>query len=92
MTYFKSLSFRNYPSIATKLVKFLAVNPSFESINLLLFKRCSLEAEASGYKRQIAKAVKSAASWSNKADEAKKLGDSLTKHLTKLEEKAGKLC
>jgi uncharacterized coiled-coil DUF342 family protein len=91
MTSFKSLSFKNHPSIATELVKFLAVNTSFESIDQLVSKTCSLELEVAGYKRQISEAVKSAASSANKADEAKKLSDSLTKRLTKLEEKVGKL-
>jgi hypothetical protein len=91
MTSFKSLSFKNHPSIATELVKFLAVNTNFESIDQLVSKTCSLEAEVAGYKRQISEAIKSAASSANKADEAKKLSDSLTKRLTKLEEKVGKL-
>ncbi len=91
MTFFKSLSFKNHPPIATELVRFLAVNTSFESIDQLVSKRCSLEAEVAGYKRQISDAVKSAASSANKADEAKKLSDSLTKPLTKLEDKVGKL-
>jgi hypothetical protein len=69
-----------------------ASNTSFESINQLVSKTCSsLEAEVAEYKRQIAGAVKSPASSAKKADEAKKLSDSLAKRLSKLEEKVGKL-
>jgi chromosome segregation ATPase len=69
----------------------LAVNTSFESNDQLISKTCSLEAEIAGCKRQISETVKSAASLANKAVEAKKLSNSLTKRLTKLEEKVGKL-
>ncbi len=53
--------------------------------------RSDLEIEVIDYKKQIAAAVKAAASSANKADEAKKLSDLLTKRLTKLEEKVARL-
>ncbi len=46
-----------------------------------------MEKEAVEYKKQIAAAVKSAASAANKADEAKKQIESFLKRLTKLEDK-----
>ena len=91
MTEFKRLNFKNHPSIATELVKFLAINTSFEAIDKLTTKSSYLEIEVLDYKKQIAAAVKAAASSANKADEAKKLSDLLTKRLTKLEERAAKL-
>jgi hypothetical protein len=58
MISFKSLSFKNHPLIATKLVKFLAVNTSFESIDQLVSKTCSLEAEVAGTQsRQISRLI-----------------------------------
>jgi hypothetical protein len=91
MTEFKRLNFKNHPSIATELVKFLAINTSFEAIDKLTTKSSYLEIEVLDYKKQIAAAVKAAASSANKADEAKKLSDLLTKRLTKLEERVAKL-
>jgi hypothetical protein len=69
------------------LVKFLAINTSFEAIDKVTTKAAYLELEVLDYKKEIAAAVKSAASAANKADEAKKANDLLTKRLTKLEDK-----
>jgi hypothetical protein len=71
-SYYKHLNFKNHPSIATELVKFLAINTSFEAIERVTDKVASLELEILDYKKQIAAAVKSAASAANKADEGKK--------------------
>ncbi len=87
MTSYKRLNFKNHPSIATELVKFLAINTSFEAIERVTSKVADLEKEAVEYKKQIAAAVKSAASAANKADEAKKQLESFLKRLTKLEDK-----
>jgi hypothetical protein len=84
---YKRLNFKNHPSIATELVKFLAINTSFEAIDKLTTKAAYLELEVVEYKKQMATAVKSAALAANKADEAKKTSDLLTKRLTKLEDK-----
>jgi hypothetical protein len=84
---YKRLNFKNHPSIATELVKFLAINTSFEAIYRVTFKAAYLELEVLDYKKQIAAAVKSAASAANKADKAKKANDLITKRLTKLEDK-----
>ena len=92
MAAYKRLNFKNHPSIATELIKFLAINTSFEAIERVTAKVAFLEAEALSYKKQIAEAVKTASASANKADEAKKQSDSFLKRLTKLEDKsAGKL-
>jgi hypothetical protein len=87
LTSYKRLDFKNHPSIATELLKFLAINTSLESSDKVTTKVAFLELEVSDYKKQIAAAVKSAASGANKADEAKKQSDSFLKRLTKLEDK-----
>jgi hypothetical protein len=79
MTSYKRLNFKNHPSIATKLVKFLAINTSFEAIDKLTTKTAYLELEIANFKKQGAAAVKSAASAANKSDKAKKQSNSLTK-------------
>jgi hypothetical protein len=72
MTSFKQLNFKNHPSIATKLVKFLAINTSFEAIEKLTTKTTYLEAEIVNFKKQLGAAVKATGSAANKADKAKK--------------------
>jgi hypothetical protein len=87
MTEYKRLSFKNHPSVATELVKFLAINTSFESIEKLTTKSTSMEAEVSEMKKLVAGSVKSANSAANKADESRKLVDALLKRVAKLEQK-----
>jgi hypothetical protein len=77
MAEYKRLLFRNHPSVATELVKFLAINTSFEAIEKLVTKSVVLEAD-------VASASKSAASAANKADEAKRQSNSLVKRVVKL--------
>jgi hypothetical protein len=91
MSSYKRLNFKNHPSIATELVKFLAINTSFEAIEKVTGKAAYLELEVIDYKKQIAAAVKAAASASNKADEAKKQLDVFIKRFAKLEEKVGRI-
>jgi hypothetical protein len=87
MTEYKRLSFKNHPSVATELVKFLAINTSFESIEKLLAKAAIMEGEVGKMKKQVASSVKAAASAANKADKSQKLSDALTKCVAKLEQK-----
>jgi hypothetical protein len=87
MASYKRLNFKNHPSIATELVKFLAINTSFEAIDLLLIKSAALEVEAADLKKQVAAAVKSASSASNKANELKLKLDNVLKRLLTLENK-----
>jgi hypothetical protein len=62
MTLFKCLNLKNHPSIATKLVKFLAINTSFEAMEKLTVKAVHLEAEIVDFKKQLGALLKSAAS------------------------------
>jgi hypothetical protein len=87
MAEYKRLSFKNHPSVATELVKFLAINTSFESIEKLVAQTKVLETEVSELKKQVTASVKSSASSANKADEARKQSDALVKRVAKLEAK-----
>jgi hypothetical protein len=87
MSEYKRLSFKNHPSVATELVKFLAINTSFESIEKLVSQTKVLETKVNELKKQISAAVKSSASSSNKADEARKQSEALVKRIAKLEAK-----
>lgn len=90
MTSYKRLDFKNHPSIATELVKFLAINASFEAIEKVINKVAVLELKVADFKKQLAAAVKAAASASasNKADECKTLTDGFSKWLSKLKDKS----
>lgn len=84
---YKQLNFKNHPSIATKLVKFLAINTSFEVIEKLIVQVGSHHEEICEAKRNVAAATKLAHATGNKADEAKKLFDQLLKQVKKVEHK-----
>jgi hypothetical protein len=84
MAEYKRLSFKNHPLVATELVKFLAINTSFEATKKLVTKSIVLEAEVASMKKEVASASKSAVSAANKADEAKHQRDSLVKQVVKL--------
>jgi hypothetical protein len=87
MASYKRLNFKNHPSIATELVKFLAINTSFEAIEKLTCKTTVLELEIADFKKKLNEALKTAAAASNKLDETKRLTDLLLKRVTRLEEK-----
>jgi hypothetical protein len=85
MSEYKRLLFKNHPSVATGLVKFLAINTSFEAIEKLVVPTKCLECEVCELKKQVAAAVKSAASAANKSDEVRKQGEVLSKRIARLE-------
>jgi hypothetical protein len=87
MASYKWLDFKNHPSIATELVKFLAINTSFEAINRLRSKTVVLELEIADFKKKLNEATKTASLAANKADEAKRLTDLLVKCVLQLKEK-----
>jgi hypothetical protein len=87
MASYKRLNFKNHPSIATKLVKFLAIKTTLEAIERLTSKTTVLELEIADFKKKLNKAVKTAASAANKSDEAKRQSNLLIKQVTWLEEK-----
>ena len=90
MTDYKWLSFKNHPTIATELVKFLAINTSFEAIEKVTTKAAYLELEVVEFKKQLAAANKAASLASNRADECKKQTDGFLKRMLKLGEKVGR--
>ena len=51
MTFYKRLNFKNHPLIATELVKFLAINISFKSIDKVTTKVAYIELEVLDYKK-----------------------------------------
>jgi hypothetical protein len=83
----KCLNFKNRPSIATELVKFQAINTSFEVIEKLTTQVACHWVEICECKKTMAAATKLAHAMADKADEAKKLFDQLLKRVTKLEGK-----
>jgi hypothetical protein len=85
MTSYKRMNFKNHPSVATELVKFLAINTSFEAIEKLTGLVTKHEVELADTKKQLAAAVKASATAANKADDVKKLIDALDKRVKKLE-------
>jgi hypothetical protein len=65
---FKKHGFKHHPAIASELVKFLAVNTSFEIIERLETKVTTMEKDIAELKKSVAGAVKSAGTVSNTGD------------------------
>lgn len=55
---YKRLNFKNYPLIATELVKFLAINMSLKAIEKLTPKAIVLELEIADFKKEIERSIK----------------------------------
>lgn len=91
MSGYKLLNFKNHPSIATELVKFLAINTNFKAIERLTIKTATLELGIKDSKKEVTPAVKATALAANKSDEMKKANESLSKQVQKLEDKVSKL-
>ena len=87
MADFKKHGYKHHPAIASELVKFLAVNTSFELLEKMSGKVTVMEAEISELKKAAAGALKALNTASNNADVFKKLGKTLTKRVTPLENK-----
>jgi hypothetical protein len=87
MASYKRLNFKNHPSISTELVKFLAINTSFEAIEKLTSQVSTLVLESAETKRKLAAAEKASSSAGNRADDVKKLSEGFAKRLAKLETK-----
>jgi hypothetical protein len=85
MARYKRYGYKNDSSISSELVKFLAVNTGFEAIDVLTSKVASMEHTLKELDKEVKIASKSASSSANKADEVKKLIDSLIKRVVKLE-------
>jgi hypothetical protein len=87
MASYKQLNFKNQPSIATELVKFLVVNTSFEAIEKLTSKTTVLELDIADFKKKLNEAIKAASAAAINSDETKRQSNLLIKQVTRLEEK-----
>eukprot|EP00978_Attheya_sp_CCMP212_P007877 scaffold18321_cov53-Attheya_sp.AAC.3 len=75
----KGNNFKNGPLVSSELVKFLAVNTGFESIDKLQREVTDLKEKLVTSTKAVNLAEKSAISAANKADKLKKLCDILVK-------------
>jgi hypothetical protein len=87
MADFKKHGYKHHPAIASELVKFLAVNTSFELLEKMTTKVSVLESDVSELKKVAAGAVKAASTAGNGADALKLVAAGLAKQLTTLESK-----
>jgi hypothetical protein len=87
MADFKKHGYKHHPVIASELVKFLAVNTSFELLEKMTTKVAVLESEISELKKANAGALKASNTASNNADLFKKQGEVLAKRILALENK-----
>jgi hypothetical protein len=71
--------------VSSELVKFLLVNTGYKSISKLETKVSALEGQVLDLQKTSRNSKKSAVTASNKANELKKLSNSLVKRITKLE-------
>ena len=84
----KGNNFKNDPLVSSKLVKFLAVNTRFESIDKLQREVTKLKEKVlASATKAVNLAEKSAVSAANKADDLKKFCETLVKRITTLEKK-----
>jgi hypothetical protein len=83
----KANQYQNDPVVSSELVKFLAINTSFEVIDSLQKTVSDLETKLSAASKLIHISDKAAQSASNKSDEMKRMYDALTKRITTLENK-----
>ena len=87
MGQYRRLHYKDDPTVSSELVKFLAVNTGYETLDVLTVKMKVVETELAAVKKEAAAATKTAHSASNKADEMKKFYDLLLKRVVKLESK-----
>jgi hypothetical protein len=83
----KNNNYKNDPLVSSELVKFLAINTGFESIEKLQREVSELKEKVFTSSKAASVAEKGANAAGNKADENKKVIDSLVKRITKLESK-----
>jgi hypothetical protein len=87
MADFKKHGFKHHPAIASELVKFLAVNTSFEIIERLESKVITMEKDIAELKKAAAGAVKAAGTAGNTADSFKPAITKIDARVAKLEKK-----
>jgi hypothetical protein len=64
---YKRLNFKKHPSIATELIKFLAINTSLQAIEKLTAQVARLDGDANKTKKKLAAAEKASSLAGNKA-------------------------
>jgi hypothetical protein len=85
MSAFKKHGFKHHPAVASELVKFLAVNTSFEIIERLDQKVLTMDKELNELKKSVAGALKTAGTVGNSNDAFKLSLTKLEKRMTTLE-------
>jgi hypothetical protein len=79
MARYKRNAYKDDPTVASELVKFLAINTGTEAIDRVITKVEVMEGEVTTAKREAMTASRGASTASNKVDELKKVVDALAK-------------
>jgi hypothetical protein len=85
MARYKRNAYKDDPTVASELVKFLAINTGIEAIDRVVTKVEVMEGEVTTAKREATTASRAASTASNKVDELKKVVDALAKRVGRLE-------
>ena len=87
MSEIAALDYRDSPIVSTELVKFLSLNTSVEAVEKLERQSETFTSSVKDLTKEVSMTAKSAHSAANKADELKKVIESLRKRIDKLESK-----
>ena len=87
MAEISSVNFADHPAVSTELVKFLSLNTSVETVDILTAKSESMSTSLSTLQKDVAGAVKSATTVGNKQEALSAQIKELTKQLKKLSDK-----
>ena len=79
------IGFRDSPIVASELVKFLALNTGFDSLEALTTQNEKLKVEVAELKKTVTGTTRTLSTNANKLNEQKSLIDGLTRRLAKLE-------
>ncbi len=85
MARYKRNAYKDDPTVASELVKFLAINTGIEAIDRVVTEVEVMEVEVTTTKREATRASRAASTASNKVDELKKVVDALAKRVGRLE-------
>ena len=80
------IGFRDLLTVASELVKFLALNTGFDALEALTTQNEKLKTEVAELKKITTGTAKTLSTNDNKLNEQKSLIDGLTRRLAKLEE------
>ena len=84
----QKLNFENHPEVSTELVKFLAVNTEFQSIQNLQNDVKTIQTDFSAIRKEISSLVKAQQTTSNKVDQLKSEASALAKKVKSLDKDA----